>query len=70
MINAVPDKIGLLAVLQLGELMMDHFAGRAHKVFFGTDSKKEGGCKKDDQTEDQKIECNSSGQRGFPEGTV
>jgi hypothetical protein len=61
MIYAVPDKIRLIAVVQLRELMMDHFTGRSHKVLFGTDSKKERGRKKNNQTENQKIECDSSG---------
>ena len=61
MINAVPDKVRLVAVIQLRELVMDQLTGGSHKMFLGTDGEKEGGRKKNDQAENQKIQCNSSG---------
>jgi hypothetical protein len=49
---------------------MNHFAGRSHKVLLGTDREEKCSRKENDQTEDQKIQCDSSGQRGLPEGAI
>jgi hypothetical protein len=62
MINAVPDKVRLVAVVQLRELVMDQFTGGSHKMLFSTDSIKESCCQEYDQSENQKIKCDSSGQ--------